>query len=71
MKTKKIIKVLKFIKKYCLTIAYCKECPFSLENRCLLCLRGEQSYPDIWRVNDIKIKLKGIERIEIYDESRN
>lgn len=65
MKTKKIIKALKFIKEYCNERCDCCGCPFYDKNigECSL-LVPDMIYPAQWNVKQIKVNLKDKERID-------
>ena len=74
MKTKKIIKVLKFIKGYC-QCRNCKCCKFSDSLTCYLS-DGDGNLPDHWDIENIEINLKDIKKIDMYkgggiDENTN
>ena len=74
MKTKKIIKVLKFIKGYCLC-RDCSQCKFSNSMSCYLS-DGNGNLPDNWNIENIEINLKDIKKLSMLkgggiDESTN
>ena len=65
MKTKKIIKALRIIKKYCNKKIDCDSCPFydkNIEDCCLM--EADMKYPAQWNVKQIKANLKGKERLD-------
>ena len=65
MKTKKIIKALKFVKKYC-GERDCFDCHFGNSGRCSFTdCNGD--LPEGWNMEIIKDNLKNVERINIYD----
>lgn len=64
MKTKKIIKVLKFIKGYC-KCRDCDRCKFSNSINCYLS-DGDGNLPDHWDIENIEINLKDIKKIDMY-----
>lgn len=57
MKTKKIIKVLKFIKKYCKSNKECKDCPFNYS----IC----EYLPVDWDIEKLEKEWKGLEELKI------
>lgn len=59
MKTKKIIKALKVLKKYCESQAECECCPFVDGYDCVL----RNVSPNNWDIKIMKANLKDIERI--------
>lgn len=65
MKTKKIIKVLKFVKDYCKRHKDCDLCPFRNSGVC------DYASPNQWDIRVLRRELKESERIEINDESGN
>lgn len=63
MKTKKLIKALKVIKKHCKEKSNC-DCPFFDKNINECCLmEADMIYPAQWNTKQIKANLKDIERI--------
>ena len=64
MKTKKIIKVLKFINDYC-RVRDCGMCKFSNQQLCNLS-DGNGKLPESWDVEAIERNLKDIEKIKRY-----
>lgn len=69
MKTKKIIKVLKFITDYC-TYQDCYTCAFGSERGLCSISTGGELLPEDWNIKDIEKNLKDVERIKINDKSR-
>lgn len=65
MKTKKIIKVLKFVKDYCKRHKDCDLCPFCNSGIC------DYTSPNQWDIMNLRLELHDRERIEINDKSRN
>lgn len=65
MKTHKIIKVLEFIKRYCIAQgSSCAECFFNKTNGCLFYRNmNTEDAPDEWDIEEIKERLRDIERI--------
>lgn len=60
MKTKKIIKALKVLKKYCESQAECEGCPFEDGYDCVLC----NVSPNNWDIKTMKANLKDKEGID-------
>lgn len=67
MKTKKIIKVLKFIKGYC-KCRDCDRCKFSNSINCYLS-DGDGNLPNYWDIEKIENSLKGIKKINMFKGS--
>jgi hypothetical protein len=62
MKTKKLIKAINFIKRYCANNDDCYGCPFLNNNVC--CFFGEDNiYAAQWDVKVIKNNLKDVEEL--------
>ena len=66
MKTKKITKVLKFVKEYC-TYNDCYNCAFGSDRGLCNISTNNDTLPEDWNIKDIVNNLKDIERIKIND----
>ena len=65
MKTKKIIRVLKFIKSYCGDRTDCAGCIFANEHEeCFTYDDSTRAIPTDWDLNMLEINLLGIEKVK-------